>query len=164
MSLTNTLVSAVCAVRKRCKSESKGRREALPENSRWLERLDEGTSFGFLVMCLFVHLLYGVDGFHWSHKCCLTVGAALAISTILVGSGRYEIVAGMYIRANHILVTQQNAVTDRINSQKYDYFPTSVGIHAHGPSMPCQDGRIRLHILGGFQTTSIRYLIKPIAS
>lgn len=37
-------------------------------------------------MCLFVHLLYGVEGFHWTHKCCLTVGAALAISTILNGS------------------------------------------------------------------------------
>ncbi|KAF1784203.1 hypothetical protein GQ600_12169 [Phytophthora cactorum] len=54
----------------------------------WVEWVDEGSSIGFLLMCLFVHLLYGVDGFHWSHKCCLTVGAALAISTILNGSTR----------------------------------------------------------------------------
>ena len=59
--------------------------EGLP---KWMEWVDEGTSIGFLLMCLFVHLLYGVDGFHWSHKCCLTVGAALAISTILNGSAR----------------------------------------------------------------------------
>ncbi|GMF34355.1 unnamed protein product [Phytophthora fragariaefolia] len=55
---------------------------------KWVEWVDEGSSIGFLLMCLFVHLLYGVDGFHWSHKCCLTVGAALAISTILNGSTR----------------------------------------------------------------------------
>ncbi|KAI9905601.1 hypothetical protein PsorP6_014008 [Peronosclerospora sorghi] len=55
---------------------------------KWLDRVDEGSSIGFLLMCLFVHLLYGVDGFHWTHKCCLTVGAALAISTILYGSTR----------------------------------------------------------------------------
>ncbi|KAI9993703.1 hypothetical protein PInf_016001 [Phytophthora infestans] len=59
--------------------------EGLP---KWVEWVDEGSSIGFLMMCLFVHLLYGVDGFHWSHKCCLTVGAALAISTILNGSTR----------------------------------------------------------------------------
>ncbi|CAH0482990.1 unnamed protein product [Peronospora belbahrii] len=59
--------------------------EGLP---KWVEWVDEGSSIGFLLMCLFVHLLYGVDGFHWSHKCCLTVGAALAISTILNGSTR----------------------------------------------------------------------------
>uniref|UniRef100_M4BV00 Uncharacterized protein n=1 Tax=Hyaloperonospora arabidopsidis (strain Emoy2) TaxID=559515 RepID=M4BV00_HYAAE len=59
--------------------------EGLP---KWIEWVDEGSSIGFLLMCLFVHLLYGVDGFHWSHKCCLTVGAALAISTILNGSAR----------------------------------------------------------------------------
>ncbi|POM81303.1 SEC14 cytosolic factor [Phytophthora palmivora] len=64
-----------------------------PQNSqeglpKWVEWVDEGSSIGFLLMCLFVHLLYGVDGFHWSHKCCLTVGAALAISTILNGSTR----------------------------------------------------------------------------
>lgn len=57
--------------------------EGLP---KWVEWVDEGSSIGFLLMCLFVHLLYGVDGFHWTHKCCLTVGAALAISTILNGS------------------------------------------------------------------------------
>ncbi|KAE9007559.1 hypothetical protein PR003_g17734 [Phytophthora rubi] len=59
--------------------------ERLP---KWVEWVDEGSSIGFLLMCLFVHLLYGVDGFHWTHKCCLTVGAALAISTILNGSTR----------------------------------------------------------------------------
>jgi hypothetical protein len=58
-------------------------RAALP---KWLDWADEGSSVGFLLMCLFVHLLYGVEGFHWTHKCCLTVGAALAISTILNGS------------------------------------------------------------------------------
>lgn len=52
----------------------------------WIDWADEGASIGFLLMCLFVHLLDGVDGFHWAHKCCLTVGAALAISTILNGS------------------------------------------------------------------------------
>ncbi|CEG47134.1 hypothetical protein F443_01183 [Plasmopara halstedii] len=61
--------------------------EGLP---KWVEWVDEGSSIGFLLMCLFVHLLYGVDGFHWSHKCCLTVGAALAISTILNGSSTYR--------------------------------------------------------------------------
>lgn len=62
-------------------------KEILP---KWVEWVDEGFSIGFLLMCLFVHLLYGVDGFHWSHKCCLTVGAALAISTILNGSTTYR--------------------------------------------------------------------------
>lgn len=64
--------------------------EGLP---KWVEWVDEGSSIGFLLMCLFVHLLYGVDGFHWSHKCCLTVGAALAISTILNGSTRHPTTA-----------------------------------------------------------------------
>ncbi|TMW57033.1 hypothetical protein Poli38472_002958 [Pythium oligandrum] len=59
--------------------------EVLP---KWVEWVDEGSSIGFLLMCLFVHLLYGVDGFHWSHKCCLTLGAALAITTILNGSSK----------------------------------------------------------------------------
>lgn len=80
-----------------CKVLSKAAKRPTPKDEsssqslpKWVEWADEGSSVGFLLMCLFVHLLYGVDGFHWSHKCCLTVGAALAISTILNGSSRYE--------------------------------------------------------------------------
>lgn len=81
-----------------CKVLSQETRSKSPKTPRtpvglpkWVEWVDEGTSIGFLLMCLFVHLLYGVDGFHWSHKCCLTVGAALAISTILNGSSTCKI-------------------------------------------------------------------------
>ncbi len=67
---------------------SKEKDSKLSKAVKGLELLDEGSSISFLLMCLFVHLLYGVDGFHWSHKCCLTIGAALAITTILNGSSR----------------------------------------------------------------------------
>ncbi|KAL4115625.1 hypothetical protein PRIC2_013785 [Phytophthora ramorum] len=86
---TEIEVSVTCKVlsqEMRLKSpKPQSAQERLP---KWVEWVDEGSSIGFLLMCLFVHLLYGVDGFHWSHKCCLTVGAALAISTILNGSTR----------------------------------------------------------------------------
>jgi hypothetical protein len=75
----------VSQAEKKTNERSEGSSELLP---KWVEWVDEGSSVGFLLMCLFVHLLYGVDGFHWSHKCCLTLGAALAISTILNGSSR----------------------------------------------------------------------------
>lgn len=81
-----------------CKVLSQAAKQSAPKDEsssqslpKWVEWADEGSSVGFLLMCLFVHLLYGVDGFHWSHKCCLTVGAALAISTILNGSSRCDI-------------------------------------------------------------------------
>lgn len=90
-----SLLYSVHSVSVTCKVVSQAERKTTPrsENSsqswpKWVEWTDEGSSVGFLLMCLFVHLLYGVDGFHWSHKCCLTVGAALAISTILNGSSR----------------------------------------------------------------------------
>uniref|UniRef100_K3WLT2 PH domain-containing protein n=1 Tax=Globisporangium ultimum (strain ATCC 200006 / CBS 805.95 / DAOM BR144) TaxID=431595 RepID=K3WLT2_GLOUD len=86
---TEIEVSVTCKVvsqaEKKTNERSEGSSELLP---KWVEWVDEGSSVGFLLMCLFVHLLYGVDGFHWSHKCCLTLGAALAISTILNGSSR----------------------------------------------------------------------------
>ncbi|KAF1331535.1 hypothetical protein FI667_g4035, partial [Globisporangium splendens] len=86
---TEIEVSVTCKVvsqaEKKTTERSEGSSELLP---KWVEWVDEGSSVGFLLMCLFVHLLYGVDGFHWSHKCCLTLGAALAISTILNGSSR----------------------------------------------------------------------------
>ncbi|CAI5724138.1 unnamed protein product [Peronospora destructor] len=85
--------------------------EGLP---RWVEWMDEGSSIGFLLMCLFVHLLYGVDGFHWSHKCCLTVGAALAISTILNGSTRSSpapVLTPRYSSPTNLLPKLQFALT-----------------------------------------------------
>ncbi|KAG7401151.1 hypothetical protein PHYBOEH_002709 [Phytophthora boehmeriae] len=84
---TEVEVSVTCKVLSQAAQlkspKPQSKQEGLP---KWMEWVDEGSSIGFLLMCLFVHLLYGVDGFHWSHKCCLTVGAALAISTILNGS------------------------------------------------------------------------------
>ncbi|CAH0487242.1 unnamed protein product [Peronospora farinosa] len=85
--------------------------EGLP---KWVEWVDEGSSIGFLLMCLFVHLLYGVDGFHWSHKCCLTVGAALAISTILNGSTRSPpapVLTPRYLSPTNLLPKLQFALT-----------------------------------------------------
>lgn len=86
---TEIEVSVTCKVlSQETKLKSPKPQSAQEGHPKWVEWVDEGSSIGFLLMCLFVHLLYGVDGFHWSHKCCLTVGAALAISTILNGSTR----------------------------------------------------------------------------
>ncbi|GLE10681.1 hypothetical protein PINS_up022898 [Pythium insidiosum] len=91
--ITNTELPTEVEVSATCKVLAQGPTVPTPRNQttphalpKWVERVDEGASIGFLLMCLFVHLLYGVDGFHWSHKCCLTLGAALAIITILNGS------------------------------------------------------------------------------
>ncbi|GAB9469105.1 hypothetical protein Gpo141_00006394 [Globisporangium polare] len=86
---TEIEVSVTCKVLSQAAKQSTPKDESSSQSlPKWVEWADEGSSVGFLLMCLFVHLLYGVDGFHWSHKCCLTVGAALAISTILNGSSR----------------------------------------------------------------------------
>ncbi|DBA02192.1 TPA: hypothetical protein N0F65_004827 [Lagenidium giganteum] len=86
---TEIEVSVSCKVLNQTETVKSPRREtSAPNLPKWVEWTDEGSSIGFLLICLFVHLLYGVDGFHWSHKCCLTVGAALAITTILNGSSR----------------------------------------------------------------------------
>ncbi|OQS03323.1 hypothetical protein THRCLA_04383 [Thraustotheca clavata] len=51
-----------------------------------LRKSSDGASIGFLVLAILVHFMYGVQGFHWSHKACLTAGAALAIITLLHSS------------------------------------------------------------------------------
>jgi hypothetical protein len=85
----STVVSVSCKVLSQSPAQASPKKEAASEVlPKWVEWVDEGSSIGFLLMCLFVHLLYGVDGFHWTHKCCLTVGAALAITTILNGSSK----------------------------------------------------------------------------
>lgn len=89
--VVSAAVSVTCKVVSQAAKQSPPKSESASQDlPKWVEWADEGSSVGFLLMCLFVHLLYGVDGFHWSHKCCLTIGAALAISTILNGPARYE--------------------------------------------------------------------------
>ncbi|KAG9412542.1 hypothetical protein AC1031_015452 [Aphanomyces cochlioides] len=52
----------------------------------WIRKAEEGASLGFLLMAMLVHFMLGVQGFHWTHKACLTTGAALAISTLVNSS------------------------------------------------------------------------------
>ncbi|TYZ58268.1 hypothetical protein PybrP1_007945 [[Pythium] brassicae (nom. inval.)] len=66
---TEVEVSVTCKVLSPTAKQATPRSESpLPDLPKWVEWADEGSSVGFLLMCLFVHLLYGVDGFHWSHK------------------------------------------------------------------------------------------------
>ncbi|OQR85150.1 hypothetical protein ACHHYP_12230 [Achlya hypogyna] len=51
-----------------------------------LRKTADGASIGFLLVALLVHVMVGVQGFHWAHKACLTAGAALAITTLLHSS------------------------------------------------------------------------------
>ncbi|KDO20237.1 hypothetical protein SPRG_14483 [Saprolegnia parasitica CBS 223.65] len=59
----------------------------LPSPSHtFLRKASDGASLGFLLLAILVHFMYGVQGFHWSHKACLTAGAALAITSLLHSS------------------------------------------------------------------------------
>ncbi|ETW09395.1 hypothetical protein H310_00008 [Aphanomyces invadans] len=83
---TEVEVSVVCQVVKQNPMPMTSL-SSVPTNSskskEWIRMAEEGASFGYLLMAMLVHFMLGVQGFHWSHKACLTAGAALAISTIM---------------------------------------------------------------------------------
>jgi len=103
---TEVEVSVACEMINISNSQSASRPRAISVASPsqvtyWMEVAEEGASIGFLIMAMLVHIMYGVQGFHWSHKCCLTIGAALAIMTLLNGSSRSDFFLLFYSKVFH---------------------------------------------------------------